>query len=90
MGKCDASALQRNVRARPQDRDHRHAGLVFEDGTRKPGALDAAQIEQLLAQRAPRAAAPGIARRLHSCRADRLRRTQSPVLPRNTRYEKTV
>jgi thiol:disulfide interchange protein DsbC len=45
---CDASALQRNYAL---GRKHRITGtpaLVFEDGSHKPGALDAAQLEKLL------------------------------------------
>jgi thiol:disulfide interchange protein DsbC len=47
--KCDASAVVRNVE---MARKHRVSGtpaLVFEDGTRIPGALNTAQIEQQLA-----------------------------------------
>ena len=47
-GQCDVAALQRNVAL---GRKHRITGtpaLVFEDGTHKPGALPAAQVEQLL------------------------------------------
>jgi thiol:disulfide interchange protein DsbC len=45
---CDASALDRNLAF---SRTHRITGtpaLVFEDGTRKPGALPAVAVEQLL------------------------------------------
>jgi thiol:disulfide interchange protein DsbC len=49
---CDVSALQRNYAL---GRKHRITGtpaLVFEDGSHKPGALDAVQIEKLLATKA--------------------------------------
>jgi thiol:disulfide interchange protein DsbC len=45
---CDASALQRNFALGQKHRIRGTPGLVFEDGTAKPGALNAAQIEQLL------------------------------------------
>lgn len=45
---CDASALQRNYALGQKYRIRGTPGLVFEDGTHKPGALSAAQIEQLL------------------------------------------
>jgi thiol:disulfide interchange protein DsbC len=48
-GPCDASALQRNYALGQKYRIRGTPGLVFEDGTHKPGALNAAQIEQLLA-----------------------------------------
>ena len=47
--KCDTSALERNAAL---GRKHRVTGtpaLVFEDGTRVPGALPAAQVEKRLA-----------------------------------------
>jgi thiol:disulfide interchange protein DsbC len=46
---CDTSALQRNVALGRKHRINGTPGLVFEDGTHKPGAISAAQIEQLLA-----------------------------------------
>lgn len=45
---CDTSALQRNVALGRKHRINGTPGLVFEDGTHKPGAMNAAQIEQLL------------------------------------------
>ena len=48
-GQCDTAALQRNVTLGRKYRINGTPGLVFEDGTHKPGALNAAQIEQLLA-----------------------------------------
>ena len=45
---CDASALQRNYALGQKHHIRGTPGLVFEDGTHKPGALNAAQIEQLL------------------------------------------
>ena len=46
---CDTAALQRNVALGRKYRVNGTPGLVFEDGTYKPGAIGAAQIEQLLA-----------------------------------------
>jgi thiol:disulfide interchange protein DsbC len=48
-GPCDASVLQRNVALGRKYRITGTPGLVFEDGTHKPGAVGAAQVEQLLA-----------------------------------------
>ena len=50
-GPCDTSVLQRNVALGRKHRITGTPGLVFEDGTQKPGAMSAAQIEQLLATR---------------------------------------
>jgi thiol:disulfide interchange protein DsbC len=47
-GPCDASVLQRNVALGRKFRINGTPGLVFEDGTHKPGALTATQVEQLL------------------------------------------
>jgi len=49
---CDVSALQRNVAFGQSHRITGTPGLVFEDGTHKAGAMNAAQIEQLLVARA--------------------------------------
>jgi thiol:disulfide interchange protein DsbC len=49
---CDVSALQRNVAFGRNHRINGTPGLVFEDGTHKAGAMNAAQIEQLLVARA--------------------------------------
>ena len=49
MGQCDAAALQRNIAL---GRKHKITGtpaLVFEDGTRVPGAMRAEQVEKQLA-----------------------------------------
>ena len=49
MGNCDTSALERNAAL---GRKHKVTGtpaLVFEDGTRVPGAMPAAQVEKQLA-----------------------------------------
>ena len=48
-GPCDASVLQRNVALGRKYRITGTPGLVFEDGTHKPGAVPAAVVEQLLA-----------------------------------------
>jgi thiol:disulfide interchange protein DsbC len=50
-GPCDTSVLQRNVALGRKHRITGTPGLVFEDGTHKPGAMSSAQIEQLLATR---------------------------------------
>jgi len=46
---CDTTALQRNVALGRKYRISGTPGLVFEDGTHKPGAIPPAQVEQLLA-----------------------------------------
>jgi thiol:disulfide interchange protein DsbC len=49
MGECDASAIERNTEL---GRKHRITGtptLLFEDGTRVPGALPADEVEKLIA-----------------------------------------
>jgi thiol:disulfide interchange protein DsbC len=46
---CDSAALQRNLAFGKRQRVQGTPALVFEDGTRKPGALPRAQVEQLLA-----------------------------------------
>jgi thiol:disulfide interchange protein DsbC len=48
--KCDSSALDRNVEFGRKYRINGTPALVFEDGTRKPGALPAAEVEKLLAE----------------------------------------
>lgn len=48
LAKCDAAALDRNIALGQKYRVQGTPALVFEDGVRKPGALPAAQIEQLL------------------------------------------
>jgi len=47
--KCDSAALDRNVEFGRKFRINGTPALVFEDGTRKPGALPAAEVEKLLA-----------------------------------------
>jgi thiol:disulfide interchange protein DsbC len=49
---CDVSAIQRNVAFGRSHRINGTPGLVFEDGSHKAGAMNAAQIEQLLVARA--------------------------------------
>jgi thiol:disulfide interchange protein DsbC len=48
VGSCDTAALDRNLELGRKYRVQATPNLVFEDGVRKPGALPAAQIEQLL------------------------------------------
>ena len=50
--KCDTSAIDRNVAFGQKYRINGTPALVFENGTRKPGALPAAQVEKLLAEAA--------------------------------------
>jgi thiol:disulfide interchange protein DsbC len=52
VGACDAGAIERNVALGQKHRVTGTPGLVFEDGTRKPGAMPAAQVERLLAEAA--------------------------------------
>lgn len=49
MGSCDANALARNVALGQRHRINGTPGVVFEDGTRKPGAIPIDQVEKLLA-----------------------------------------
>lgn len=48
LGACDAGALDRNLALGQKHRVQGTPALVFENGVRKPGALPAAQVEQLL------------------------------------------
>lgn len=48
MGKCDIAALDRTVEFGRKHRVQGTPAVFFEDGTRKPGALPAAEIERLL------------------------------------------
>lgn len=48
-GSCDAEALTRNMELGKKHRVTGTPTLVFEDGTRVPGAIPAAQVEKLLA-----------------------------------------
>lgn len=49
VGSCDTTALERNIAFGQKYRVQGTPALVFENGVRKPGALPAAQVEQLLA-----------------------------------------
>ena len=49
MGACDTAALDRNVEFGKKYRVQGTPALFFEDGTRKPGALSAAEVDKLLA-----------------------------------------
>jgi thiol:disulfide interchange protein DsbC len=51
---CDASALQRNVALGERHRVNGTPAIVFEDGTRSPGAMPADQIESRLVAAAKR------------------------------------
>ena len=48
MGTCDAAALERNTEMGKKYKVQGTPALVFEDGTRAPGAIPAAQIETRL------------------------------------------
>jgi thiol:disulfide interchange protein DsbC len=50
MGDCDTGALERNVAFGKKHRVQGTPALVFEDGTRAPGAIPAAEIEKHLAE----------------------------------------
>jgi thiol:disulfide interchange protein DsbC len=50
MGSCDASALDRNLAFSRKNQVTGTPALVFEDGTRSPGALPLEQVEKQLAQ----------------------------------------
>lgn len=49
MGACDTGAMTRNVALGQKHRINGTPAVVFEDGTRKPGAIPAAEVERLLA-----------------------------------------
>jgi thiol:disulfide interchange protein DsbC len=48
VGACDAGALDRNIALGQKHRVQGTPALVFENGVRKPGAMPAEQVEQLL------------------------------------------
>jgi thiol:disulfide interchange protein DsbC len=45
MGECDTAALDRNLKMGQRYKVNGTPAVVFEDGSRSPGALPAAQIE---------------------------------------------
>jgi thiol:disulfide interchange protein DsbC len=49
MGNCDTTALDRNVALGQRYKVNGTPAVVFEDGTRAPGAIPAAQIEARMA-----------------------------------------
>jgi len=49
MGKCDTAALERNLALGSRHRVQGTPAVVYEDGTRSPGAVPAEQIESRLA-----------------------------------------
>jgi thiol:disulfide interchange protein DsbC len=50
VGACDASALDRNIAFGQKHRVQATPMVLFENGVRKPGAVPAAQVEQLLVE----------------------------------------
>ena len=48
MGQCDTAALDRNIEFGKKHRVSGTPALFFEDGTRRPGALSAAEVDKLL------------------------------------------
>jgi thiol:disulfide interchange protein DsbC len=48
MGQCDVAAIERNVEFGRKHRVQGTPALFFEDGTRKPGAMSAAEVDKLL------------------------------------------
>ena len=52
MGQCDASAIERNAALARKHKVNGTPAIVFEDGTRAPGAIPAAEIEKRLAAQA--------------------------------------
>ncbi len=50
MGKCDDAAITRNVALGQKHRVQGTPAIVYEDGTRVPGAVSAAEIEKQLAR----------------------------------------
>jgi thiol:disulfide interchange protein DsbC len=59
MGQCDTSAIQRNTAMARKHKVNGTPAVVFEDGSRVPGALPADQVEKHLLAAAGAAAAPG-------------------------------
>lgn len=57
-GKCDPAAIERNVDFARKQKINGTPAVFFADGTRKPGAIPAAMVEQLLVA-ASAATAPG-------------------------------
>jgi thiol:disulfide interchange protein DsbC len=49
MGACDTGALERNLAFGRKHRINGTPAVLFEDGTRRPGAIPAAEVERLLA-----------------------------------------
>lgn len=49
VGKCDAAALERNIEFGRKHRVQGTPAVVFEDGTRVPGAISLEQLEKALA-----------------------------------------
>lgn len=48
MGQCDSAALERNVEFGRKYKVQGTPAVFFEDGTRKPGAMSAAEVDKLL------------------------------------------
>ncbi len=59
--KCDATAIDRNLELSRRLRVNGTPAIVFEDGTRAPGALSAEQLEQRLQSVSAAGAAPAAA-----------------------------
>jgi hypothetical protein len=82
-GQCDTAALDRNVEFGRKHRMQGTPALFFEDGTRKPGALSAAEVEKLLAARQEEAERGPRRPRRQSAHGDRTPRfCRPPALPR--------
>jgi thiol:disulfide interchange protein DsbC len=54
MGQCDTSAIERNLALGRKHKVNGTPALVFQDGTRVPGAMPAAEIEKHLVQATPK------------------------------------
>ena len=54
IGKCDSSAIERNLALGTQHRVQGTPAVVFEDGSRSPGALPAEQLESRIVAAAKR------------------------------------
>jgi len=54
MGACDVSAIERNLALGRKHRVNGTPALVFQDGTRIPGAVSGAEIEKQLALATPK------------------------------------
>jgi thiol:disulfide interchange protein DsbC len=53
MGECDSSAIERNKAMAIKYKVNGTPAIVFEDGSRAPGAIPAAEVERRMTAKAP-------------------------------------